>query len=176
MNRTMKKNPLLLPLFLLLLPAASHAGFFDSVTMSVGGSADFGTPVRVGLRKDLDKRWFESDTGYLSSYVELSLNHFTDPVNPATAIALSPVLIYHFKTAGKLKPFVEFGSGVSYFTERNVGLRKSATHFQFEDRIGAGFRTGSHDWTLRYMHYSNANIEKPNDGIDMVMISYGHRF
>jgi lipid A 3-O-deacylase len=160
----------------LFVPEISAAGWFDSVTVSVGGSSDFGTPARIGLRGDTDHRWFESDTGYLSTYYELAINHFSDSVRPATAISFSPVLIYHFKTKGKLKPFVEFGAGVSYFSERNVGLRKSATHFQFEDRIGAGFRSGRHDWTLRYMHYSNANIEKPNDGIDMVMISYGYKF
>lgn len=161
---------------LLMLPAVSSAGWFDAVTVSVGGSSDFGTPARIGLRGDTDFRWFESNTGYLSSYYELAINHFSDSVRPATAISFSPVLIYHFNTAGKYKPFIEFGTGVSYFSRRNVGLRKSATHFQFEDRVGAGVRFGKHDLTLRYMHYSNANIEKPNDGIDMVMVSYGYKF
>jgi lipid A 3-O-deacylase len=172
----MKKNLLLTSLLVMMMPGASHAAFFDSVTISTGGSADFGTPVRIGLRGDGHQRWFESERGYLSTYYELSLNHFTDPVRPATAISFSPILIYHFKRSGKIKPFVEIGSGFSYFSRKNVGIRKSATNFQFEDRIGVGFRNGKHDWTLRYMHYSNANIKKPNDGIDMVMISYGYKF
>jgi lipid A 3-O-deacylase len=154
----------------------SHGGWFDAVTLSTGGSEDFDTPVRIGLRGDIDTRWFESGTGYLSAYYELALNHFSDSDRAATAISFSPVLVYRFTTAGNLEPFVELGIGVSYFDERLVGLRDLGSKFQFEDRVGFGFRSGNHDWTLRYMHYSNAGIEEPNDGIDMVMISYGHRF
>jgi len=160
----------------LVMPQSASAALFDTVIISTGYSDDFGTPIKLGLRKDLHFRWFEGDTGYLSQYIELSINHFTDPRRPATAIAISPVFIYHFKTKSEYKPFIEFGTGFSYFSKKNVGLRRSGTNFQFEDRVGAGFRKGKHDWTFRYIHYSNANIDKPNDGLDMVMLNYGYRF
>ena len=160
----------------LLFSATSQASLFDAVTLSAGWSDDFDVPLRIGLRGDTDYRWFESGTGYLSTYYELALSRFTDSNNPATGISLSPVLTYHFKTAGKLEPFVELGIGLTWVSEKIVGLQDLGSHFQFEDRIGAGFRSGAHDWTLRYIHYSNAGYEEPNDGLDLVMLNYGYRF
>jgi lipid A 3-O-deacylase len=160
----------------LLFPAASHASLFDAVTLSAGWSDDFDTPFRIGLRGDTDYRWFDSGTGYLSAYYELALSRFTDSERPATSISLSPVLTYNFRTSGKLEPFVELGIGLTWISENKVGSRDLGSRFQFEDRIGAGFRTGDHDWTLRYIHYSNAGFEEPNDGLDLVMLNYGYRF
>ena len=91
----MNKKTLLL-ISTLLAPAMSHGGWFDAVTLSTGGSEDFDTPVRIGLRGDIDTRWFESGTGYLSAYYELALNHFSDSDRAATAISFSPVLVYRF--------------------------------------------------------------------------------
>mgnify|MGYP001828738922 FL=1 len=160
----------------LVFSATSQASLFDAVTLSAGSSDDFDTPLRIGLRGDTEYRWFESGTGYLSTYYELAVSRFADSDNPATAISLSPVLTYNFKTAGKLEPFVEFGIGLAWVSEKSVGLRETGSHFQFEDRVGAGFRSGPHDWTLRYIHYSNAGFEEPNDGLDLLMINYGYRF
>ena len=85
----MNKKTLLL-ISTLLAPAMSHGGWFDAVTLSTGGSEDFDTPVRIGLRGDIDTRWFESGTGYLSAYSELALNHFSDSDRAATAISWLP--------------------------------------------------------------------------------------
>lgn len=160
----------------LLFPAASHASLFDAVTLSAGWSDDFDTPFRIGLRGDTDYRWFDSGTGYLSAYYELALSRFTDSERPATAISLSPVITYNFKTSARFEPFVELGIGLSWVSEKNIGQSESGSRFQFEDRLGAGFRIGAHDWTLRYIHYSNAGFEEPNDGLDLVMLNYGYRF
>jgi lipid A 3-O-deacylase len=171
----MKKTLIALPAAV-LLSSASQASLFDAATFSAGWSDDFDTPFRIGLRGDTDYRWFESGTGYLSTYYELALSRFTDSQRPATAVSLSPVLTYNFKTSGKLEPFVELGIGLTWVSEKSVGLRELGSSFQFEDRVGAGFRNGPHDWTLRYIHYSNAGFEEPNDGLDLVMINYGYHF
>jgi lipid A 3-O-deacylase len=160
----------------LLFSTTSQASLFDAVTLSAGWSNDFDIPLRIGLRGDTDYHWFESGTGYLSAYYELAVSRFADSENPATAISVSPVLTYNFRTSGKLEPFVELGIGLTWISEKRVGLREIGSSFQFEDRIGAGFRSGAHDWTLRYIHYSNAGFEDPNDGLDLVMINYGYRF
>ena len=175
MAQQMKKRLIALTAAL-LFPAASHAGLFDAVTLSAGWSDDFDTPFRIGLRGDTDYRWFDSGTGYLSANYELALSRFADSERPATAISLSPVLTYNFKTSTRFEPFVEFGIGLSWVSEKNIGQSECGSHFQFEDRLGAGFRIGAHDWTLRYIHYSNAGFEEPNDGLDLVMLNYGYRF
>ena len=160
----------------LVFSASSQASLFDAVTLSSGWSEDFDTPLRIGLRGDTGYRWFDSGTGYLSAYYELALSRFTDSNAPATAVSVSPVLTYSFKTAGTLEPFVEFGIGLTWISEKRVGLRDLGSRFQFEDRVGAGVRSGPHDWTLRYIHYSNAGLEEPNNGLNLVMVNYGYRF
>ena len=79
-----------------------------------------------------------------------------------------------FETIGVLK--TSYTGDWTWVSEKIVGLRELGSSFQFEDRVGAGFRNGPHDWNLRYIHYSNAGFEEPNDGLDLVMINYGYHF
>lgn len=54
-----------------------------------------------------------------------------------------------------------------------------STHFLFEDRIGFGIEIGTeskHDLNFKYLHYSNADIKKPNQGTDIFMFSYIYSF
>ena len=48
--------------------------------------------------------------------------------------------------------------------------------YLFEDRIGLGLLTKNWNFECRYMHYSNANIKQPNDGIDIFIFSIAKRF
>ena len=49
--------------------------------------------------------------------------------------------------------------------------------FQFEDRIGAGLRfAGGHEVGIRAIHYSNAGIKQPNDGVEAYSLHYRLNF
>jgi len=59
------------------------------------------------------------------------------------------------------------GVGVSWLDSRKLGGKELSTNFQFNDHIGISYRinnTASIEY--RITHISNADIKKPNPGID----------
>jgi lipid A 3-O-deacylase len=74
-------------------------------------------------------------------------------------------------------PYLELGLGGTYFGQTTIGPRSLSTRFQFTEWIGVGVELGDHfmvGW--RYSHYSNANLKKPNDGVDIQQVVVGIRF
>ena len=132
---------------------------------------------RVGLLKDWGVKWLENATGYVNGYFELSYNRWDDGEDETNGVALSPVFQYAFNPDGDGRyPYVEGGIGVAYIDEYFIGTRNLSSNLQFEDRIGVGFRFDNLDLSFRYMHYSNASLKEPNDGIDIFIGSLAWYF
>jgi lipid A 3-O-deacylase len=132
---------------------------------------------RLGLKKDFTSRWLESNSGYCSGYFELSYNHWEKDGENVNGVALSPVFVYYpGAESNKIKPYIEGGIGVAYIDEYHIAGRNLSTNFQFEDRIGIGVKMGLFDLNFRYMHYSNASVKQPNDGIDIWMFTTSIKF
>ncbi len=148
----------------------------DAVTINYGQSKDDIDIYRLGLRKDFSSRWFESSVGCLSGYWEGSLNYWNGYGVDNFGVALSPVFAYYFNVSEKVHPYLEGGIGASLFSKTEMGPRDLSTHYLFEDRFGGGLRVGRWDFGFRYMHYSNASIKKPNDGIDIFIGSISYKF
>lgn len=135
------------------------------------------TTVRLGLAKEWERRWWESDRGYLTGYWDAAYTYWEGSrFAGAHSLSVSPVLEYRFHREG-LQPFVEFGIGVSLFSRSRVGERNLGSTFHFEDRIGVGFilSDGSRIG-LRASHYSNAGIKEPNMGIESYALFYSRSF
>lgn len=61
----------------------------------------------------------------------------------------------------------EFGIGFSWLDRRELGPKTLGTNFQFSDHIGINYQVSKHfQLGYRITHVSNADIEKPNPGID----------
>lgn len=91
------------------------------------------------------------------------------------SISLSPVFGWEF-TGPRLRPFVEAGIGAGYFTANEVGDRRIGSRLHFEDRFGAGVHLGERSrLQLRVIHYSNAGLKKPNQGINSWSLVYSYR-
>jgi len=155
---------------------AKESSWGDTLTMSYGQSKDNIDIYRIGLRKDFSTHWFESNVGYLSGYSEASFNYWNGRGNENFGIALSPVFVYYFNFSKDVHPYLEGGVGVSVFSRTTMGLRDLSTNFLFEDRLGTGIRVDDWDFSFRYMHYSNASIKQPNDGIDIFIGSISYKF
>jgi len=153
-----------------------ESGLVDAVTISYGQSKDNIDIYRIGLRKDFSTRWFEKDIGYLSGYWEGSLNYWNGYGDENFGVALSPVFVYYFNYSETIHPYLEGGIGVSLFSGTEMGPRDLSTNFLFEDRLGTGIRVNDWDFSFRYMHYSNASIKAPNDGIDIFIGSVSYKF
>jgi lipid A 3-O-deacylase len=165
---------------LLILITCTESLAFDGISLGIGkakGSIDI---YHLGFQKQFNSHWLESKTGYLSGYHEISLNCWKHERESIRQAAYSPVFAYMF--AGLIKsisPYLEGGIGIALLSEKEISGRDLSTYFQFEDRIGIGLRIGrryTHDVNIRYMHYSNASIKQPNDGIDIFIFSYTFSF
>lgn len=151
--------------------------YIDAIALDIGQSKGNINIYRLGLRKNFDTRWW-SERQNLLGYYELSLNYWDSNSvhhHNNTGVAFSPVLRYTFDFEN-WHPYIEGGIGVSLFNHTKIGQRDLSTHFLFEDRIGIGIVMGDLDFGIRYMHYSNADIKKPNEGIDIVIGSLVYRF
>lgn len=163
----------------LMLFYSSASADLDGLGLSLGygvGKKDIDI-YRLGLKKDYTSRWFESQTGYLSGFFELSYNRWEHGGDEVNGLALSPVFAYYFGTdADFVRPYIAGGIGAAFIDDYRIHNRNLSTHFQFEDRIGVGARIGIFDMNVSYFHYSNAGIKSPNDGIDIWMFTGAIRF
>lgn len=142
----------------------------DYVELTLGKASDEIDVFRVAWRKPWLSRWLVSNSGAFSGFHVFSLNHWQAEGDSLNALAYSPVFVYRFNDAAI--SYVKFGVGVAYLADTTIKNRNLSSYFQFEDQVGVGWEWDRHDLSLVYMHYSNAGIEDPNDGIDMVMLSY----
>jgi lipid A 3-O-deacylase len=173
-RRDMRARSVFLFLFLLLISTQSQA--FDGISLGMGTARGSIEIFHVGFQKQFCQSWFESRAGCLSGYHEMSLNSLEHREESIRQIAYSPVFTYSFAGLTEIvSPYIEGGIGISFLSDKMISGRDLSTYFQFEDRIGVGFKIGRqhrHDLNIKYVHYSNASIKQPNDGIDSFMISY----
>ena len=107
----------------------------------------------------------------------------TDQSNEMTAISIYPQISLYAKRRPFGQPFFFVRAlGPTYISTNRLGDRKQKNHFAFLAQVGVGvyFRSNSRQQMmvmLSYKHFSNANIFKDNDGIDLpLVISLGAKF
>lgn len=73
--------------------------------------------------------------------------------------------------------YIELGTGPTLLSRSEFAQRKLSTRFQFGSNIGAGITLNKkHRLGVRYSHYSNANLKKPNQGLDIFALVYEFQF
>jgi lipid A 3-O-deacylase len=93
----------------------------------------------------------------------------------AYVVGVTPVLRYTFSTGTRWVPFFDAGAGV---TATDIKQPDLSTVFQFNDQVGPGvlyFCRNNLALTAqtRFLHISNAGIKKPNEGVNVIVISAG---
>ncbi|NIN01179.1 MAG: acyloxyacyl hydrolase [candidate division Zixibacteria bacterium] len=161
---------------LLILSTNTESLALDRISLGIGKSKDSISIYRLGFQEQFGRIWFESKRGHLSGYHEASLSCWEHERESIQQAAYSPVFSYSFAgLSSRILPYLEAGIGIGYLSKKTINGRDLSTRFQFEDRIGIGVKIGKekrHDLSFRYMHYSNASIKQPNDGIDIFIFSY----
>jgi hypothetical protein len=93
--------------------------------------------------------------------------------------AAIPVVRYHFD-GGDSPWFVEGGIGATITSSLyRSGDKHFSTTFNFGDHVGLGVTFGmkrQHELVLRAEHYSNAGIEHPNPGQNLLQLRYAYHF
>lgn len=131
--------------------------------------------VRFGYRTDAKHYEWLDWAGSPTLAFEGALNQWqnsNDTSDNIFAVTLSPIVRWQL-TESPQPLFLDAGIGASYIDQTRIGNRRLSTRFQFEDRIGLSWRYSADSdgrISLQYTHYSNADIEQPNDGLDFFSI------
>ena len=142
------------------------------VTVAIGQSSESTMVYRLGTQFDFGTTWWQSDVGHLTGYWDAAYTYWDgDKSSSNHTVSFSPVFVYEF--AGEnVRPYVEAGVGVALFANTEVEGNKLGSAFQFEDRLGVGLRFADQEIGLRAIHYSNAGISQPNDGVEAYTVHY----
>jgi lipid A 3-O-deacylase len=97
------------------------------------------------------------------------------PANTAFGAGLNPLnLKWNFQRRSSVVPYAELSGGV-LFTDHDVPTRTSSVNFTPSAAFGAHFFRDRWAWSLegRYLHISNAGLERLNPGINTFEIRLG---
>lgn len=121
--------------------------------------------------------------GVVTGYTEVALGrwqtHGTVANRGFTQFGVTPVFrLYPGGIASGW--FAELAIGVNFITPvyHNNTLQFSTT-FNFGDQLAVGRRfgaQGTHEFALRFQHFSNGGYRHPNPGENFVQVRYAHRF
>lgn len=145
-------------------------------TVAVGQSGDSNMVYRLGAQWNWDRSWMQSDVGRLTGYWDAGYSYWEgDETSSNHSLSFTPVFVYEF--AGEtVKPYIEAGIGVAFFENTELEDNDLGSSFQFEDRLGVGLRFSGQEVGIRAVHYSNAGIEEPNDGVEAYTLHYRTSF
>jgi len=161
--------------FFLLLSFSAHAEKkFDSVSIYAGEANPDISVFRVGLQSSFDQ-WLSRRNIPLTGFFESSLNIW-DGSNTIYGIAVSPVFSYAIYRFEKYKLNLFAGIGVALISDTTISIRDLSSAFQFEDRAGFELEGDRVDFYALYLHYSNAGIVEPNEGIDIFSFGVNIKF
>ncbi|WP_345538210.1 acyloxyacyl hydrolase [Variovorax defluvii] len=121
----------------------------------------------------------------VTSYADLFVSQWRAPSPDRTShnnfTQLGAIALWRFRFDEGASPwFAEAGIGITQMNEQyETPDRRFSTLFQFTEQLGIG-RTfgarGEHEISLRFQHFSNASIRKPNPGENFYRLRYAYRF
>jgi len=162
---------------------AADNGWVDSATFEFGT----GSKVRMGrvaVQSNWDKQWFSSNGRHLGGYWDLSAAYWRGSAyrnvdgqhQNIGVIGITPV--FRYQRDDKLGLYVEAGIGANLMSELyNNSDNRLSTAFQFGDHLGVGYVTANKwDLGLKFQHYSNGSIKKPNSGVNFVIAQARYQF
>jgi hypothetical protein len=183
----MLNKKLIIPTLLLSLTtslSADAADFIEEVQIGGAYSSDQLFGARLGLRSiDTSEQllspelldWIGSPKLYFEGAVNVWRNS-NNADDKLTALTLSPVFQWHL-TGAERPLYLEAGIGVSALDGTTLGDRKLSIHFQFEDRLALSWQYSPNSkarLTLGYTHYSQADLSRPNDGLDFFNLTWSY--
>jgi lipid A 3-O-deacylase len=185
-------TPILITLVLLEWPAKTLA-FSPGLSLSYGkGKPDQLEGYRIALQSYWPFIGFAQSALNLTGYWDLSFANWKVTPNllpaqfsqPSTikTLAISPMIRLQTRKNCLLssQPYLEIGIGATWLSNNHLGHRNLGGQFAFQDLLGIGLRWSMiQAWSLsyHYLHYSNASVLPPNQGIDVKhLLSVGYEF
>ncbi|CAM3543430.1 acyloxyacyl hydrolase [Parendozoicomonas haliclonae] len=180
---------------LFTLPAAGMDLVPDGISVTGGkylhSKADLSN-TRIAMRWDWNRDFLSSPNWRLDGYFDLGYSRWRSHLsakdqpspngaNKAWQVGFSPVFRLTSETNSTVKPFFDFGVGVSYQSEKDLEKKLKSPinmggHTQFEIRTMVGLQFGAkknYEISYGWYHYSNANLHPLNEGLDFQMLTLG---
>lgn len=137
----------------------------------------------IGLVYDWDwsPAWTQKLPGAPFLYPEFNLSHWHGCAGPecghVTEIGLTGALRWD-DGAGRIPWYIDAGVGGHLLSDTRIGPQVYSTAFQFSEFAGLGWLVGSerYDLGLRFMHESNGDWKKPNDGMSFLLLRLAVRW
>jgi hypothetical protein len=153
----------------------------DGVSIAYG-HASVANAARIGVEWNWNKHWFEGRNWHLGGYWELSAGYWqgrgADTNYDISDVGFTPV--FRIERNSGRGVYLEAGVGAHLLSRTRINSERAfSTAFQFGDHIGVGYRFGPHgryDIGYRFQHLSNADIKKPNPGINFQEIRFEYHF
>lgn len=179
-----------------LAPDALKVGYGHYVNLSTKRTADI-KQYRLSADWNFKNDIWSMENFLLESYVELGLGYWISELNPTYDVyrigskrvnQVSIVPVFRFITKSQVLdsvyPFLDIGVGPSYQDQKDIEQEdlsgiNTGGRFQFEMRFFAGVLFGhEQQFEINYgwMHYSNANINDINEGLDFQTLQFGYHF
>ena len=147
-----------------LLPSTAHC--IDGIAAEVGHGYDDTNVLRISVTDRWRTRGEPAAPQWrLAGYWEFTVGIWDNPDESTAEIALTPVFRFQRRAF-----YVEGAIGFHLVQTRISADRTFSTAFQFGDHVGAGIVSGKYDFGVRVQHISNANLAKPNPGINFLLL------
>lgn len=173
---------------MLAMPAAASAALVDALAVTAGVNTRASSNVqltRIALQKYWHRRWFNQGRWYLTGYWELGFGYWDDHTHRQGPTHLGeidfrPVFRLERKVTSVNAPqfYVEAGVGPAVLSRTRLERLRFSIKFQFGSHIGCGVLFGKnhrYDIAYRFMHYSNADIRRPNYGMSFNVLQFAIR-
>lgn len=174
-----KKKMLTRLVGLALASVATFASAQSSEGTQGGISAHYGIGdhyQRFTLSYETPSIWtyqFGGNWGRLDLTPELGASYWwaNSGRSPGHVWQLNAIPMFRWWTGERF--YLEAGIGATVFSSTRFANENISTAFQFGDHVGMGFLlTPNNRIGVRYSHFSNASIKRPNPGLDTVQLTY----
>jgi hypothetical protein len=178
----MKRRPFSLAAGCALLVAGiNQARAAPDAVFVQGGRGDGTTSATAGIDWDFPRTWRPGNV-VIDGYWDLSVAHWrTDAKSRSLSLSqvgITPV--FRLRVSPESRWFTEAGIGLTWTSARYRSADKRfTTNFNFADHVALGRMFGEsrrHIVTLRYEHFSNGGIRRPNPGVNFGQLRYTYRF
>ena len=163
-----------------MLASSAHAEIqFDSVGILAAESVkkvddvhQHGIVLRYRINSQSARFWMPSSLELLVGTLELGSD-------AGSFVSFGPSYRYSISISEADRWFVDFGVHPTYVSNTTYGGRSLGGNFHFTSYVGFGAYLGRRKKTsmfLRYQHTSNAGLDSPNPGLDMVGLTFNYHF
>ncbi len=153
---------------LLFLSSFTLLNGFDKIFFSYN-NYDNVSATGIGIIKPLDYKIIDNS----SLNIELLSEYMDDKGNDMYVFSAQTLFDYYFNK----NYFFEMGLGVAHFTKTTLDKKQFGSNAQFKESIGFGYKFNKRvEATLKYTHYSNADLAEKNSGLDFIGLRVIYKF